>query len=58
MYCLQVGRRFLTHESEDERWETMRTEKGLSHWTEAGKKPPNKDETIDFSRYRNEQNLY
>ncbi|XP_050406607.1 serine/threonine-protein kinase D3 isoform X1 [Patella vulgata] len=45
-----VGIRFLTHESDDERWEMYRKEKNLKQWTEIGQKGVN--EKYEFSRCR------
>ncbi|KAH9489446.1 Serine/threonine-protein kinase D3 [Bulinus truncatus] len=49
----QVGIRYLTHESDDERWEKYRLEKNLKTWDEIGQKGVN--EKYSFSKYREKQ---
>ncbi|XP_046557884.1 serine/threonine-protein kinase D3-like isoform X6 [Haliotis rubra] len=46
----KVGLRYLTHESDDERWEQYRREKNLKLWNEVGQKGVN--ETYNLSKLR------
>ncbi|XP_067680184.1 serine/threonine-protein kinase D3-like isoform X2 [Haliotis asinina] len=46
----KVGLRYLTHESDDERWEQYRKEKNLKLWNEVGQKGVN--ETYNLSKLR------
>ncbi|KAL3874741.1 hypothetical protein ACJMK2_037712 [Sinanodonta woodiana] len=48
-----VGQRYLTHESDDDRWEQYRKEKGLKSWTEIGQKGVNEKYNLSKSRERN-----
>ncbi|ESO09567.1 hypothetical protein HELRODRAFT_168571 [Helobdella robusta] len=46
----QVGQRYLTHESDDERWETYRKENRLPAWDLYGHTGVSKDDVFAFSR--------
>ncbi|KAK3600915.1 hypothetical protein CHS0354_013295 [Potamilus streckersoni] len=48
-----VGQRYLTHESDDDRWEQYRKDKGLKLWTEIGQKGVNEKYNLSKSRERN-----
>ncbi|XP_052766795.1 serine/threonine-protein kinase D1-like isoform X2 [Mya arenaria] len=48
-----VGQRYLTHESDDERWETFRREKNLKVWQDVGQKGVNEKYNLSKSRERN-----
>lgn len=48
-----VGQRYLTHESDDERWETFRRERNLKVWQEVGQKGVNEKYNLSKSRDRN-----
>lgn len=48
-----VGQRYLTHESDDERWETFRRDKNLKQWQELGQKGVNEKYNLSKSRDRN-----
>ncbi|BFZ07231.1 hypothetical protein BsWGS_10272 [Bradybaena similaris] len=50
---MQVGIRYLTHESDDERWEKYRQERSLKTWDEIGQKGVN--EKYSFSKFREKQ---
>ncbi|KAL4239042.1 Serine/threonine-protein kinase D1 [Mactra antiquata] len=50
---LLVGQRYLTHESDDERWETFRREKNLKVWQDVGQKGVNEKYNLSKSRDRN-----
>lgn len=50
---MQVGIRYLTHESDDERWELYRQERGLKTWDEIGQKGVN--EKYSFNKFREKQ---
>ncbi|XP_035824058.1 serine/threonine-protein kinase D3 [Aplysia californica] len=41
---MQVGKRYLTHESDDERWEKYRQERNLKTWDEVGQKETSEPE--------------
>ncbi len=47
---MQVGKRYLTHESDDGRWEKYRQDRGLKTWDEIGQKGVN--ETYSYIRVR------
>ena len=47
-----MGERYLTHESDDDRWESYRAEKKLGDWRDIGHKGANKDELITFQKIR------
>ncbi|XP_025106047.1 serine/threonine-protein kinase D1-like isoform X2 [Pomacea canaliculata] len=49
----QVGIRYLTHESDDERWEKHRRDHNLKTWQELGQKGVN--EKYSFSKFREKQ---
>jgi len=48
-----VGSRYLTHESDDDRWESFRREKTLKVWQEVGQKGVNEKYNLSKSRDRN-----
>ena len=48
-----MGVRYLTHESDDERWEKHRRDHGLKIWQELGQKGVN--EKYSFSKFRERQ---
>lgn len=48
-----VGQRYLTHESDDERWETFRRDKNLKLWQDVGQKGVNEKYNLSKSRDRN-----
>ncbi|KAK3796156.1 hypothetical protein RRG08_018156 [Elysia crispata] len=47
------GQRYLTHESDDERWEKYRQDRGLKHWAEIGQKGLLEEEYLfyDYQRF-------
>ncbi len=45
-----VGQRYLTHESDDARWETHRTERKLPAWDVAGFKGVNKNDIFKMNK--------
>lgn len=49
----QVDNRYLTHESDDERWEKHRLERNLKTWEEIGQKGVT--EIYSFSKFREKQ---
>lgn len=51
----QVGQRYLTHESDDERWEAFRQEKKLRTWQEIGQKGRHENYNLGRSRDNNKQ---
>ncbi|XP_071150789.1 serine/threonine-protein kinase D1-like isoform X5 [Mytilus edulis] len=50
----QVGHRYITHESDDDRWEQFRKDKALKLWQDIGMKGVN--ETYNLSKSRGERN--
>jgi protein kinase D len=46
----QVGQRYITHESDDDRWEQFRKDKALKLWEDIGMKGVN--ETFNLSKSR------
>lgn len=48
-----VGQRYLTHESDDERWDTFRRDKNLKLWQDVGQKGVNEKYNLSKSRDRN-----
>ena len=48
-----MGKRYLTHESDDERWEKYRVERKLQTWDEIGQKGVN--EKYSFVKFREKQ---
>ncbi|XP_062588155.1 serine/threonine-protein kinase D3-like isoform X1 [Saccostrea cucullata] len=50
-----VGQRFLSHESDDERWEQFRKEKNLARWQDIGMKGVN--ETYKLGKSRSERTI-
>ncbi|XP_045185676.1 serine/threonine-protein kinase D1-like isoform X1 [Mercenaria mercenaria] len=48
-----VGQRYLTHDSDDERWENFRREKNLKVWQDVGQKGVNEKYNLSKSRDRN-----
>ena len=48
----QVGQRYLTHESDDDRWEEFRHSKKLPDWQTLGHKGVSKDDIISFGKMR------
>ena len=50
----QVGHRYITHESDDDRWEQFRKDKALKLWQDIGMKGVN--ETFNLSKSRGERN--
>lgn len=52
----QVGQRYLTHESDDERWEAFRQEKRLRTWQEIGQKGRHENYNLGRSRDNKQAN--
>jgi protein kinase D len=50
-----VGQRYLSHESDDERWEQFRREKNLARWQDTGMKGVN--ETYKLGKSRSERTV-
>ncbi len=47
-----VGQRYLTHDSDDPRWEHFRKENKLPIWQDLGHKNVSKDDFFNFARAR------
>lgn len=50
-----VGQRYLSHESDDERWEQFRKEKNLGRWQDIGMKGVN--ETYKYGKWRSDRTV-
>lgn len=50
-----VGQRYLSHESDDERWEQFRRERNLARWQDTGMKGVN--ETYKLGKSRSERTV-
>ena len=45
-----MGQRYLTHESDDLRWENYRTDMHLGDWTEIGQQGVSKNDKYSFQK--------
>lgn len=50
-----MGQRYLSHESDDERWEQFRKEKNLGRWQDIGMKGVN--ETYKYGKWRSDRTV-
>ena len=49
-----VGERYLTHESDDARWEEYRRKNKVETWEHVGHKGIGKDDMVAFSKAKNQ----